>query len=759
MLFLIYINKPLLLTFRNTLLKKSFHARLKIMNEAFLSPYNPQETEDKINKLWEASGYANPDVMIKEGLVDTDAESFSIVLPPPNVTGTLHTGHASMLAIEDIMVRYQRMLGRKTLWLPGTDHAAIATQSKVEKILSKEKIRKHDLGREEFLKRVNDFAMDSQNTILSQIKSMGATVDWSRLSYTLDEQRQEAVYTAFKRMYDDGLIYQGDRIVNWDPKGQTTISDDEVVRKESTGKFYYFNYGPFVIGTARPETKFADKYVIVHPDDERYAQYEHLQEFDIEWINGPLKATLIKDEVADMEMGSGAMTITPWHSQTDFELAEKYDLPKEQIIDQYGKLLPIAGEFAGMKISEAREKIVEKLQEKGLVVEIEENYVNQIATAERSGGIIEPQIMKQWWINTEKEFAFKTDKVEGIKKGQMVTLKEVMLHVVRKKQINILPDRFEKVYFNWIENLRPWNISRQIWFGHQVPVWYKDGEIYVDTKAPEGEGWVQDEDTLDTWFSSGLWTFSTLGWPNEDHPDFTTYHPTQVLETGHDILFFWVARMILMSLYHVGDIPFETVYLHGLIRDSKGRKMSKSLGNIVDPLDLTEKFGTDALRMGMIVGNGPGNDVNLDENKIKAYSKFANKLWNITRFVLTETHDVDYKASYSTKDQELVDQQQALFTELKKEMDDFKYYLVGEKLYHYAWHGFADEILEQSKEIFASSDKEAIASRKRFLMETLKLILKGLHPFMPFVTEEIWQHLPKQEGDRELLMVEHWPYN
>ena len=726
------------------------------MNEKFLSPYDAQKIEASIIEQWSKSGYSNPDTMIKEGLVEPDAEAFSIILPPPNVTGTLHTGHAAMLAIEDIMVRYQRMLGKKTLWLPGTDHAAIATQSKVEKILAKEKVRKHELGRDAFLKRVQDFALDSQETILSQVNAMGASVDWSRLAYTLDDQRKESVNTAFKHMYDDGLIYRGDRIVNWDPKGQTTISDDEVVRKEQSGKFYYLTYGPFTIGTARPETKFADKYVIVHPDDERYAQYEHMQTFEVEWINGPLTATLIKDDVADIEKGTGAMTITPWHSDVDFNLAEKYDLPKEQIIDQYGKLLPIAGEFEGMKISEARDKIVEKLDAKGLLVKIDDDYTHFVATAERSGGLIEPQIMKQWWIDTEKEFPFKTDKISGIEKNQMVTLKEVMLHVVKKDHITILPERFEKVYVNWIENLRPWNISRQIWFGHQVPVWYKDGEVHVDTEAPQEDGWVQDEDTLDTWFSSGLWTFSTHGWPHQTE-DLQTYHPTQVLETGHDLIFFWVARMILMSLYHLGDIPFETVYMHGLIRDDKGRKMSKSLGNIVDPRDLSDKYGTDALRMGMIVGNGPGNDVNLDENKIKAYSKFANKLWNITRFVLTETEGTEHTEVFTKQDQELLNTHYEFFAEIQKEMDEYKFYLVGEKLYHYAWHTFADEILENSKEVFENSSKEEQASRRSLLILLLKDILKGLHPFMPFITEEIWKDMPKSTDERDLLMVERWP--
>jgi len=728
------------------------------MNEKFLQPYDSANTEDRIYNIWEESGFFNPDEMIQAGITKPDAEAFSMVLPPPNVTGTLHTGHASMLAIEDTMVRFERMQGKRTLWIPGTDHAAIATQSKVEKILSKEKIRKHDIGREAFLERVNSFAQESHDTIVGQCKKMGSSLDWSREAYTLDKQREHAVYTAFKKMYDDGLIYRGGRIVNWDPKGQTTISDDEIVRKEENSKFYYFQYGPFVIGTARPETKFSDKYVIVHPEDERYAQYEHMQEFDIEWINGPIKATLLKDPVANMEMGSGAMTITPWHSQVDFELAEKYNLPKEQIIDLYGKLLPVAGEFAGMKIADARDKIVEKLDSKGLLVKIDETYVNQLATAERSGGIIEPQIMKQWWINVNHEFTIPHSNINGIESGSQVSLKQLMLQVVRNDQVNIIPDRFEKVYFHWIENLRDWNISRQIWFGHRIPVWYLDEEIHVGAEAPDDRAWVQDEDTLDTWFSSGLWTFSTLGWPDTESLDFKTYHPTQVLETGHDIIFFWVARMILMTTYLLGDIPFETVYMHGLVRDSKGRKMSKSLGNIVNPVDLIDTYGADALRMAMIVGNGPGNDVNLDENKIKAYKKFANKLWNIARFILTETQDfADFEALYTERDNVLISEQKALLSEITREMQEYKFYLVGEKIYHYVWHNLADLILEESKDIFENGTPAEISSRKRFLRETLSDVLRILHPFMPFLTEEIWQSTDRLPNEREMLMIEIWP--
>ncbi|MEJ0002333.1 MAG: class I tRNA ligase family protein [bacterium] len=429
-------------------------------------------------------------------------------------------------------------------------------------------------------------------------------------------------------MYDDGLIYRGNRMVNWDPKGQTVISDDELVYEERKGKFYTFKYGPFEIGTARPETKFGDKYVVMHPDDARYKNYEHGQKITVEWINGPVEATIIKDEMIDMDFGTGVMTITPWHSHEDFALAEKYKLDREQIIDKYGKLLPIAGEFAGMKIAEARDKIVEKLKEKGLLVSIDENYVNRVATAERTGGIIEPQIMLQWFVDVNKKIPARGDK----------SLKELMLEPVREKKINIMPEHFEKTYFHWIENLRDWCISRQIWYGHRIPVWYKakgnESEAYCGIEAPEGEGWTQDEDTLDTWFSSGLWTFSTLGWP-EKTKDLETYHPTTIIETGHDILFFWIARMILMSQYLLGEVPFKNVYLHGMVRTADGKKMSKSLGEkAIDPLSIIEKYGNDALRMAMIIGNTPGNDLKLDENDIRGYAKFANKMWNASRFVM-----------------------------------------------------------------------------------------------------------------------------
>lgn len=727
------------------------------MNDKFLSPYNSKNTEDRISKIWEDSGFYNPDEMIAANLTSPDAEPFSIVLPPPNVTGTLHTGHASMLAIEDIMVRYQRMLGKRTLWLPGTDHAAIATQSKVEKLLQKEKIRKHDLGREKFLERVNEFAQNSHDTIVSQCKKMGASLDWSREAFTLDKQRELAVHTAFKKMYDDNLIYRKERIVNWDPKGQTTISDDEVVREDRKGVMYTFKYShdfPFPIATTRPETKIGDTAVAVHPNDARYQEYIG-KEYSFNFAGEDVTVKIIADDHVDPEFGVGALGVTPAHSMADWEIAQRHDLPLKQVINEYGKMTCGMEGVKDVKVAAAREAVVEWLRSENLMIS-EEEIMQSVGTAERTGAIVEPLPKLQWWIDVNKEFELKDSKIDGIPTGSMTTLKELMLKVVRNDQINILPDRFEKTYFNWIENLRDWNISRQIWYGHRIPVWYKNEEIFVGSESP-GEDWQQDEDTLDTWFSSGLWTFSTLGWPNVDAPDFQTYHPTQILETGHDIIFFWVARMVLMTTYLLGDIPFETVYLHGLVRDAKGRKMSKSLGNIVDPVDLIEKYGTDALRMALIVGNGPGNDVNLDENKIKAYSKFGNKLWNITRFILTESlPEDDSFADFSERDQELIKNQTDLAEEITKEMNDFRYYIVSEKLYHYTWDTFASEILEESKTIFENGTEVEKKSRRAFLRKTLRFILITLHPFMPFITEEIWQDIKTKE-DRDILMTVLWP--
>jgi valyl-tRNA synthetase len=717
------------------------------INEKFLKPYDPIESEPRNYRKWEESGFFNPDK-----LPGKREKPFTIIMPPPNVTGVLHMGHALMLTLEDVLIRYKRMRGFKTLWLPGTDHAAIATQSRVEKdIYKSENKSRHDLGREEFLKRVEKFAQESHDTIVSQVKVMGASCDWSREAFTLDEKRSFSVRTMFKKMYDDGLIYRGFRIVNWDPKGQTTISDDEIVYEERKSKLYTFKYShdfPFAIATTRPETKLGDVGVAVNPEDLRYNKYIG-QTFEIKDFAGvKLSIKVIGDSSVEKDFGTGALGLTPAHSHVDWEMAEKNGLKKDNsIINEYGKMAENTGpKFAGKKVAEAREEVVAWLRENNLL-EKEEEITQNVATAERTGGIIEPMPKLQWFIDVNKP----------IKDRGNMTLKEIMKDAVASNSVKILPEHFNKTYFHWIENLRDWCISRQIWYGHRIPVWYRSEEIFVGTEAPKGEDWEQDHDTLDTWFSSGLWTFSTLGWP-EKTSDLKLFHPTDVLETGYEILFFWVARMILMSGYALGEVPFHTIYLHGTVRDAKGRKMSKSLGNGIDPIDVAKKFGTDAGRMALIIGNTPGTDTKISEDKIKGYKNFANKIWNITRFVLENTEGVELDLKFNDwaqNDAELRAKRDELVKEITADIDDYKLYLGAEKLYHYIWHEFADKIIEESKEIFKNGTDISKLSRKQFLLETLKTSLVLLHPFMPFVTEEIWSNV--LFGKENLLIVEPWP--
>jgi valyl-tRNA synthetase len=712
--------------------------------------YNHELCEEKNYKLWEDSGYFNPDNL-------PEGDSYTVILPPPNVTGKLHMGHAAMLAYQDALVRFNRMKGKKTLWLPGTDHAAIATANKTEKIIyEKEGKTRHNLGRDLFLERVNQFAKDNHSTIVNQVKKMGASLDWSREAFTLDEERSLAVRTAFKRMYDDGLIYQGSRIVNWDPFMQTTVSDDEIEYKEEKASFYYLQFGPFVIATSRPETKFGDKYVVMHPDDRRYKKYEHGEKITVEWINGEVKATVIKDDVIDPEFGTGVMTITPWHDNTDFEIAERHNLEKEQIIGFDGKMLPIAKEFEGLRVKKARALVVEKLREKGLVVKVEENYTHRVALNSRGGGVIEPQIKKQWFVDVNKKFKLSFSNIKGFKTGDEVSLKELMQKVVETGEVKIFPDRFNKIYYQWIDNLHNWCISRQIWYGHQIPVWYKGSKVHCDINPPQEEGWEQDPDTLDTWFSSGLWTFSTLGWPKETE-DLKKYHPTDILETGYDILFFWVARMILMTTYNLGEIPFKNVYLHGMVRDGKGKKMSKSLGNTIDPLDMVDKYGADATRLSLVIGSAPGNDIKLSEDKIRGYRNFANKIWNISRFVMMRTEDYDN----SVTEQDWTDDDRAIYSEFietaketTKNLEEFKFSHSAEAIYHYLWHTFADKVLEDSKSVLDDENKKK--TRQDVLRRVLFESLKVMHPFMPYVTEEIYQRFPFS-NKKETLMIEEWP--
>jgi valyl-tRNA synthetase len=722
--------------------------------------------EENILQTWEDSKLANPDVCIEHGYTAPDAETFSIVLPPPNVTGTLHTGHALMLIIQDIMVRYHRMLGKRTLWIPGTDHAAIATQSKVEKLLEKEGVKKRDLGRDEFLKRVEQFAQESHDTIVNQCKRMGATLDWSREAYTLDEKRTTAVYTAFKQMYQDELIYRKYRVVNWDPKGQTVISDDEIVYEERDAVLYTFKYSsdfPIAISTTRPETKVGDAAVAVHPSDERYKQYIG-QVFKVEDFCGvPLTIKIIADENVDPEFGTGALGVTPAHSKIDWDMAVKNNLPVEPVINEFAKMTVGDDRIIGKKTTEVKEIVVQWLRDTELMIE-EKPIKQNVSTAERTGAIIEPLPKLQWFIDVNKPIAARDNK----------SLKQLMLDAVRDKHIEILPERFEKNYFHWIENLQDWCISRQIWYGHRIPVWYRNDEMYCDIIPPTGENWIQDEDVLDTWFSSGLWTFSTLGWP-QNTSELQNYHPTSVLETGSDILFFWVAKMILMSTYLLGTIPFKTVYLHGMVRAADGQKMSKSLGNAaVDPLDLITKYGNDALRMAMIIGNTPGNDLKLNENDIRGYAKFANKIWNASRFVLEKISDLDINnaPNLDNDDQQSINELYEMIATVTREMNEYKFSLAAEKIYHYFWHTFADIVIERSKNKIGAQNGsssetgksvfEKLNSKKSakwVLYIHLTILLKTLHPFMPFVTEEIWSMIPQvdETKSKKLLIIESWP--
>lgn len=729
--------------------------------EIFLKPYNSQDHEGGIYEMWEKSGYFNPDNLPAlsgvEGPVER-TEVFSIVLPPPNVTGTLHIGHAYEDTLQDIVVRYQRMRGKKTLWIPGTDSAAIATQARVEKNIQKaEGKTRHDLGREEMVKRVHAFAKESEGTILSQVRQVGASLDWSRYAYTLDDKRNRAVFTAFKRMYDAGLIYRGNRIVNWDPKGQTTISDDEIVYEERDAMLYTFKYSkdfPISISTTRPETKVGDTAVAVHPDDERYAQYIG-KEYDVAFCDVSLHIKVIADKEVDKDFGTGALGVTPAHSHIDWEMADRHDLPRPQVINEYAKMT-VDGPLNGKKVLEAREYVVEWLRTQGLL-EKEEAVKQNISTAERTGGIVEPLPKLQWFIDVKKQVEFPD--------GRIMSLKERMHEAVASGDVRIEPERYERIYFHWIENLRDWCISRQIWFGHRIPVWYpvksaeadhgaSRDEIKVQIESP-GAGWEQDPDVLDTWFSSALWTFSTLGWP-EETDDLATYHPTSFMSPAYEILPLWVSRMILMSTFHLGQVPFKQVLIHGLVRAKDGRKFSKSLNNGVDPLDMIKQYGADALRMGLIVGVPAGSDVRFDESKIRGYKNFANKLWNITRFVLESADTYDRSAPYTAEDEEIIREVHRLTEEVSKQIDTFRIDLAADQIYHFIWHRFADEIIEQSKLVLkAGADQAAVASKRRMLREVLTTLLKLLHPFMPFVTEAIWQNLPEKEND--LLMVAAWP--
>src|SRR3989338_4813822 len=708
--------------------------------------YNAQKVEQDIYAQWEKGGYFLP----KRRPNTKTKKPFVISLPPPNATGTLHLGHAMTLAIEDLMIRYHRLKGEEVLWVPGTDHAAIATQNGAEKkIWQAEKKTRHDLGRDELLHHIETFVTGSRNTIKSQMRRMGASLDWSRERYTLGEGLSRCARVVFKMMCDDGLIYRGNRIVNWCPRCQTTLADDEVEYREEKALFYYFKYGPVVIGTARPETKFLDKTIVVHPDDNRYRDIVG-KTFQVQWIEDrPLTSNVIADAVMDPEFGSGAMTITPAHSFDDFDLALRHHLPIVPIINEQGNFTDaVTPEFRGQNARASRQKIVEILQRKGLVDHIDENYIHNLPICYRCETPVEPLTSKQWFVAVNKPCARLGSK----------TLRERAREAMANGEIEIIPDRFTKTYLHWMDNLRDWCISRQIWFGHRIPVWYRPKadqpgaglETYVGTEAPNGDGWEQDPDTLDTWFSSGMWTFSTLlkqdsnaidldTWRAES-PELKRYHPTSVLETGYDILFFWVARMVLMTTYALGEVPFRTVYLHGLVRDKDGRKMSKSLGNVIDPVDMIDKYGADAVRLSLIIGTTPGNDVRLYEEKIAGYRNFVNKLWNISRFILSTTTSTRAQPKPTTLADHWI---LAEFNELKRSVTEhiehYRFSAAGEELYEFTWSKFADWYLETAK---IEGQKDAL------LRHILQELLVLWHPFAPFASEHIWQLMRSEAKSR-----------
>lgn len=688
--------------------------------------YDAKLYESDIYRKWEESGFFNPDNLSGD-------QTYTIILPPPNITDKLHIGHAAVIAIEDAMIRYKRLRGFKTLWIPGTDHAAIATQNVVEKKLLKEKqLTRHDLGREKFLDEVWKFLTITQATILNQTRKMGASLDWSRLAFTLDDQRKTAVTKMFCDMYEAGAIYRGERIVNWCPRCHSTLADDEVEHQTKKAKLYWIKYGPFILATSRPETKLGDTAVAVHPDDQRY-QALIGKELEIDGVLGKFMVKVVADHAVDMEFGSGAIKVTPAHSFIDNEIAQRHNLPSKKIIDEDGKMMANCGKYQGMTTLEVREAIVADMQAMGLIDHIDEDYEHSAALCYRCGTVIEPLPSKQWFVSVSKPLA----KLQG------KSLKEAAMAA----PIQFIPERFTKKYLDWMGNLRDWCISRQIWFGHRIPVWTRGEEIYIGITEPTGDHWIQDPDTLDTWFSSGMWTFSTLGWP-EKTTDLKQFHPTQMLETGYELITLWISRMIMMSLFAMGEIPFEKVYLHGMTLDENGKKMSKSKGNGVDPLDIIDTYGTDALRLSLLYGTTPGNDSRFSNEKVLSQKNFINKLWNISRFMIANINrdlieNPELPKPKTIADAWIIQEFQNTGIAITNHLDAYEFSPAIEKLMNFTWDKLANWYLEIVK---VEGDKSDI------LEYLLVNLLKLWHPFIPFVTETIWSKL-----FGSILMVAPWP--
>ncbi|WP_217596198.1 valine--tRNA ligase [Cohnella sp. GbtcB17] len=700
--------------------------------------YDPTGAEQKWYDAWLAGGY------FKAGL-RPEAPKYTIVIPPPNVTGMQHNGHALDLTLQDILIRFKRMQGFDALWVPGTDHAGIATQTKVESTLREEGLSRYDLGREKFLERVWDWKEQYAGSIRKQWSKMGLSLDYSRERFTLDEGLSKAVREVFKRLYDKGLIYRGKRIINWDPAAKTALSDIEVEYKEVNGHLYHLQYpladgsGHLTVATTRPETMLGDTAVAVHPEDERY---KHLIGKMLRLPIIGREIPIVGDEYVDKDFGSGAVKITPAHDPNDFEVGARHELPQIIVMDESGRMNDQAGPYEGMDRADCRKAIVKDLQEQGVLIRIED-HVHQVGHSERSGAVVEPYLSTQWFVS-------------------MKPLAEAAINAQRSgKGVNFVPDRFEKIYLHWIENVRDWCISRQLWWGHRIPAWYKEGtdEIYVGTEAPAGEGWVQDEDVLDTWFSSALWPFSTLGWPDSTE-DLKRYYPTDVLVTGYDIIYFWVARMIFTALEFTGESPFKDVLIHGLVRDAEGRKMSKSLGNGVDPFEVIEKYGADAMRYMLSTGNTPGQDLRFRWEKVEQARNFANKIWNASRFALMnlegfKVEDIDLTGSLSTADRWILHRFHETARDVTRLMETYEFGETGRLLYNFIWDDLCDWYIEFAKLTLYGEDAAAKASTQSVIAYVLDRTLRLLHPFMPYLSEEIWQHLPHEAG--ETITLAAWP--
>ncbi|KJS88041.1 MAG: valyl-tRNA synthetase [Peptococcaceae bacterium BICA1-8] len=703
--------------------------------------YEPKQVEEKWYTHWEQNKYFHADV-------EKDKPHFSIVMPPPNVTGSLHLGHALDNTLQDILTRWRRMQGYNTLWLPGTDHAGIATQAKVEEQLTKEGTTKHELGREKFLERAWDWKEQYGNRITEQLRKLGTSCDWDRERFTLDSGCSEAVKEVFVRLYEKGLIYQGNYIINWCPKCQTTISDIEVEHADAQGKLYHLRYPTedgadyIEVATTRPETMLGDTAVAVHPEDKRYA---HLigSYLVLPILNRVIP--VIADSYVDSKFGTGAVKITPAHDPNDFEMARRHDLPEIAVMDKHAVMNENAGPYQGLERYECRKQIVKDLESQGSLVKIEE-HGHALGHCYRCDTIIEPMVSKQWFV-------------------KMKPLAEPAIKVAKEGQVKFVPERFTKVYLDWMENIRDWCISRQLWWGHRIPVWYcqECGEVICSKEEPKSCGSCnshkleQDPDVLDTWFSSGLWPFSTLGWPQETK-DLARYYPTSVLVTGRDIIFFWVARMIFSALEAMEEIPFREVFIHGLILDAQGRKMSKSLGNGVDPLEIIEEYGADTLRFMLITGNTPGNDLRFQFERLDAARNFANKIWNAARFALMNLDDYQEDTTYgdyNMADQWILSRYNSTIKEVTRLLDKYELGEAGRELYDFIWNEFCDWYIELAKpRLYGKEDLESKRTSQKVLAEVLRGTLELLHPFMPFITEEIWQHLP-HEGTS--VMLTDWP--